>query len=145
MKTKYKTHQLVLLLSLLCSSVFSQVQYSRKYRITAYKSGNPFVYSLSNEVEVVPIMTIYVPNTFTPNGDGLNDSFGVIGEAIKDFSMVIYNRWGQKVFETENANNKWDGTFNGNISPQDSYTYILSAQGPTGKKETRKGAFNLIQ
>ena len=124
---------------------YSQNQYSRKYRVTAYKNGNPSVFSLSNEVEVVPAMTIYVPNTFTPNGDGMNDTFGVTGEAIKEFSMVIYDRWGQKIFETEDANLQWDGTYNGTKAQQGSYAYTLSAQGPVGGKVSKKGTFNLIQ
>ena len=124
---------------------YSQNQYSRKYRVTAYKNGNPLIYSVSNEVEVVPAMTIYLPNTFTPNGDGLNDTFGVTGEAIKEFSLIIYNRWGQKVYETDNVNEQWDGTYNGVIAPQGSYAYSISAQGPTGGRQTKKGSFNLIQ
>ena len=96
MKSSFRIYYLMVLLSLLISTAFSQVQYSRKYRITGYKNGNPLVYSISNEAEVIPAMTIYIPNTFTPNGDGLNDTFGVTGEAIKEFSLIIYNRWGQK-------------------------------------------------
>ena len=145
MKHNCKKHYLLILLTSLCVSSFSQVQYSRKYRVTAYKNGNPSILSLSNEVEVIPIMTIYVPNTFTPNGDGLNDTFGVVGEAIKNFSLVIYDRWGQKVFEAENVNLQWDGTFNGSRVPQGSYSYIVLAQGLTGGRQTKKGTFNLIQ
>ena len=96
-------------------------------------------------MEVVPAMTFYLPNTFTPNGDGLNDTFGVTGEAIKDFSLIIYNRWGQKVFETDNANQRWDGTYNGINAPQGSYAYNVSAKGPSGGRLTQKGTFNLVQ
>ena len=145
MKSSFIISYLTVLLSLLFSTAFSQVQYSRKYRVTAYKNGNPLIYSVSNEVEVVPAMTIYLPNTFTPNGDGLNDTFGVTGEAIKEFSLIIYNRWGQKVYETDNVNEQWDGTYNGVIAPQGSYAYSISAQGPTGGRQTKKGSFNLIQ
>jgi len=145
MKLFIKSNCLVLLFMLLITEAFSQVQFSRKYRVTAYKNGNPLVFSLSNEAEVVPAMTIYVPNTFTPNGDGLNDTFGISGEAIKDFNLVVYNRWGQKLFETENVNLQWDGTVNGEVAPQGSYAYMLSAQGPVGGKQIKKGTFNLIQ
>lgn len=145
MKSSYKKYYLMLLLTMVFSAAFSQVQYSRKYRVTAYKNGNPSVFSISNEVEVVPAMTFYIPNTFTPNGDGLNDTFGVTGEAIKNFSMVIYNRWGQAVYETDNMNAQWDGTYNGIAAPQGSYAYSVTAQGPNGGRQTRKGTFNLIQ
>ncbi len=145
MKSSIKIYHLIILFSLAYCTAFSQVQYSRKYRVIAYKKFNPFVSSMSNEVEILPAMTIYVPNTFTPNGDGLNDSFGIAGEAIKELHLVIYNRWGQKIFETNNINDRWDGTFNGTLAPQGSYSYNVSAQGPTGAIQNKKGTFNLIQ
>jgi len=122
----------------------AQVQSSRKYRIVAYKTGAPQVFSISNEVEIVPQMTFYIPNTFTPNGDGLNDTFGIAGEAVKDFNLQIFNRWGQLVFESENPNDRWDGSFNGEKVPQGVYVYRLSAQGPSGKKETKEGNLNVV-
>ncbi len=145
MKPGLKKYYSLILFILITTSSFSQVQFSRKYRVTAYKYGNPSVFSLSNEVEVIPAMTIYVPNTFTPNGDGLNDTFGITGEAIRDFNLVIYNRWGEMIFETTNMNERWDGTFKGKTAPQGAYAYSLSAQGPTGGRQTKKGTFNLIQ
>lgn len=140
-----KKYQFTLLFLLIISSGFAQVQFSRKYRVIAYKSSNPSIFSVSNEVEVIPAMTLYIPNTFTPNGDGMNDTFGVSGEAIKNFNMVIYNRWGQKIFETNDANNQWDGTFNGTKVSVGAYVYNVSAQGPTGGKQSKKGSFDLIQ
>ncbi|HOS48836.1 MAG TPA: gliding motility-associated C-terminal domain-containing protein, partial [Bacteroidia bacterium] len=59
-----------------------------------------------NEVEIIPQMSFYIPNTFTPNGDGLNDTFGIAGEALKEFRMQIFNRWGQLVFESGNPNER---------------------------------------
>lgn len=122
----------------------AQVQYSRKYRVIAYKTGSPQVFSVSNEVEIIPAMSLYIPNTFTPNGDGMNDTFGVAGEAIKDFRMEIYNRWGQLIFETSDANQRWDGKFKGDQVPEGAYVYKVTAQGATGKKETREGHLNVI-
>jgi len=55
---------------------------------------------MSNETEVIPSMYITFQIHLLPNGDGLNDTFGISGEAIKDFSMRIFNRWGEMVFET---------------------------------------------
>ncbi|MBL0339536.1 MAG: gliding motility-associated C-terminal domain-containing protein [Bacteroidetes bacterium] len=94
------------------------VEASRKYRVVAYKNGNSSVTSTSNTTEVVPYMSIYIPNSFTPNGDGMNDSFGAYGEAIKEFRMQIFNRWGQMIFEANNVEYRWDGTYNGEKVPQ---------------------------
>ena len=144
MKTTIKLGLLLTILYLAASPAYSQIQYGRKYRVIAYKSGNPAVFSISNEVEVVPSMTLYVPNTFTPNGDGLNDTFGINGEAIKDFSMSIYNRWGQMIFESTNANHRWDGTFKGERVLEGIYIYKINATGPTGNKELKEGQVNVI-
>ena len=68
---------------------------------------------------------IDVPNTFTPNGDGLNDVFYVRGFNIDEVQMVVYNRWGQKMFETRDVNKGWDGSFEGQRLPPDAYAYYL--------------------
>ena len=65
-----------------------------------------------------------IPNVFTPNGDEFNDVFKVyhVDAGIKVSSMSVYNRWGQKVFETSN-NNPWDGTYKGEPAQSDVYIY----------------------
>ncbi|CAN5518812.1 hypothetical protein BH11BAC2_BH11BAC2_23030 [soil metagenome] len=122
----------------------AQVQLSRKYRVTAYKLGSPQVFSVSNEVEIIPAMSFYVPNTFTPNGDGLNDTFGIAGEAVQNFQLQIYNRWGQMIFETSNPNQRWDGTFRGKLVPEGCYVYKVFAQGPKGNRKLKEGNLNVI-
>ncbi len=69
----------------------------------------------------------YLPNAFTPNGDGLNDSFKAIPkyDYVKRFKLSIYNRWGQLVYETTNINKGWDGTYNGSPSQVGSYVYRI--------------------
>src|SRR5688572_11347312 len=107
-------------------------QASRKYRVVAYKNGNPSITSTSNITEVVPYMNIFIPNSFTPNGDGLNDTFGAYGEAILDFNMQVFNRWGQVIFESNNTNSRWDGTHDGQMVPEGSYVYRVVAKGISG-------------
>jgi gliding motility-associated-like protein len=126
-------------------TAFSQsVQSSRKYRVIAYKQGNPEITSMSNETEVIPTMFIYVPNSFTPNGDGLNDTFGISGEAIQNFSMRIFNRWGDMIFETNSTDEQWNGTFKGQKAPTGSYVYKIFASGLTGKKVQKEGTITLV-
>lgn len=122
----------------------AQVSVSRKYRVIAYKTGAPQIFSVSNEVDIIPNMSIYIPNTFTPNGDGLNDTFGVAGEAILEFNMKIFNRWGQLIYETSNANDRWDGTFLGEMVPSGTYVYKVTASSPNGKRQNKEGSVNVI-
>jgi gliding motility-associated-like protein len=86
-----------------------------------------------------------VPNAFTPNGDGINDCFGVRkwGDVIlKEFA--IYNRWGQKVFETINPTDCWDGSFQG--QKQDSGTFVYMIRGSSFCGDiVRKGTLLLLR
>ena len=122
----------------------AQVQAGKKYRVVAYKSGQPHITSVSNEVIIVPAMSIYVPNTFTPNGDGLNDTFGVAGEAIEEFRMQVFNRWGQLVFESKNAMDRWDGTYMGEPVPMGTYVYKVTAATAKGGRQLKEGQVNVI-
>lgn len=70
--------------------------------------------------EAVPV---YIPNAFTPNGDGVNDSWTIYTNAVKQFKLEIFNRWGEKVFETENSGQGWDGTFKGKPAENGIYVY----------------------
>jgi gliding motility-associated-like protein len=74
------------------------------------------------------IRGIIVPTAFSPNGDGLNDHLQVLLIDMKSLSYFkIFNKWGQQIFETSDANNSWDGTMNG--QPQDIGNYVWLAQG----------------
>jgi len=68
-----------------------------------------------------------LPNAFTPNGDGLNDIFIPIRryDFVKQYTISIYNRWGQQIFETNNLDQGWDGTYQGKPSPQGNYVYKI--------------------
>ncbi|MEO8770789.1 MAG: LamG-like jellyroll fold domain-containing protein [Ferruginibacter sp.] len=86
-----------------------------------------------------------VPNSFTPNRDGLNDCWGVTywGET-KNFHLMIFNRWGEKVFETHTVSECWDGNYKGNPSSIGNYVYYLSGETLCGNV-TRKGNLLLIR
>jgi gliding motility-associated-like protein len=77
--------------------------------------------------EEPPGELVLLPNAFTPDGDGLNDEFKAIGQPDKltSFSMKIFNRWGQMVFETKDVTQGWDGTYQGKPSPSGTYVYRL--------------------
>lgn len=69
-----------------------------------------------------------VPNAFTPNGDGKNDVFKPLTPVIipERYNMLIYNKWGQKIFETNRISSGWDGTFKGTLMPAGVYTYVIN-------------------
>jgi gliding motility-associated-like protein len=107
---------------------------SKRYRVTAYKASNASLSSLSNVAEAIPNPTMYIPSAFTPNGDGINDFFGVKAEGIKKFKLEIFNRWGEVVFQSEDISSLWDGTFQGEkIKNTDVYVYQVKATGLNNK------------
>jgi len=94
---------------------------------------------------------VYIPNAFTPDGDRLNDIFYVKGKGIRSIkSMRVYNRWGQVVFETLNANIEdpargWDGTYQGKMAEGAVYVYYIEFVCDTGELFARKGTITLIR
>jgi len=78
--------------------------------------------------------TLWIPNSFTPNGDGLNDKFEYANAEDYIIKTYIYNRWGQMVFEGENTN-FWDGTFKGKIVPLGVYAYTIEAMDKRSKEK----------
>jgi gliding motility-associated-like protein len=88
---------------------------------------------------------IKVPNAFTPNGDELNDLFRPKNDSSAELiEFLVYNRWGQLVFEGDNADG-WDGTFDGEAAPAEVYVYVMKFRFPNGNVETRKGDVTLIR
>jgi gliding motility-associated-like protein len=70
--------------------------------------------------------TVAVPNVFTPNGDNQNDFFFPVSSGgVEVLEMKVFNRWGQLVFDNEDLDRGWDGTFNGNPAPSDVYIYRI--------------------
>ncbi|WP_169924872.1 DUF7948 domain-containing protein [Thermoflavifilum aggregans] len=86
-----------------------------------------------------------VPSAFSPNGDGINDVFRVRGFGIERFEMEIYNRWGQKVYESRDVNQGWDGTYRGKPQPMDAYAYVIHIQFTDGTRVTRTGNVTLLR
>lgn len=76
--------------------------------------------------------SLYVPNSFTPDGNGINDLFLPKGVNAEGFNMKIFDRWGSLIFETNNINNGWEGTFHGNKCQQDVYVWMIKYKIPSG-------------
>ncbi|HTJ12415.1 MAG TPA: gliding motility-associated C-terminal domain-containing protein [Dinghuibacter sp.] len=88
---------------------------------------------------------IFVPNVFSPNGDGNNDVLYVYSNAIATMVFRIYNQWGQEVFESRSVNTGWDGTMGGQKQPVGVYVYVLQATMQDGTVVNKKGSVTLIR
>ncbi|MFT6746155.1 MAG: gliding motility-associated-like protein [Glaciecola sp.] len=103
----------------------------------------------SVDVEVLKFVCddpyIYVPNAFTPNGDGENDVLYVRGKNITKLYFAIFNRWGQKVFETEQQHIGWDGLYEGMKIDPAVYDYYLKYECEGDEEHFKKGNITLIR
>lgn len=105
--------------------------------------------STTDELEVVKSCYLDIPNSFTPNGDGLNDYFfprNLLSRELTMFRMQVFNRWGQTIFETSrNDGRGWDGYFNGAVQPQGVYIYLIEGTFANGVSEKHQGNVTLIR
>lgn len=103
--------------------------------------------TMNSYFDVEPIATVFMPDAFTPNQDGLNDNFLPVGNffGIKSYQYTVFNRWGAKIYESENPMSGWDGLHHGVESPTGTYLYNVQYVEPRGKKVVYKGSFQLIR
>jgi gliding motility-associated-like protein len=101
--------------------------------------------TICREVESIIVPVVGVPNAFTPNSRDENSVVYVRGFGIGKMQFIIWNRWGQKVFETNNRFQGWDGKVKGVVQPMDVYAYTLSIEFTDGTKTTMKGDITLIR
>ena len=78
---------------------------------------------LSQVVQVAPLYYYYAPNSFTPNGDMMNDTFSPSIVGIESYELFIFDRWGKQVFYSNDFNNKWDGTFESTDAQNGTYNF----------------------
>ncbi|MFT3909086.1 MAG: gliding motility-associated C-terminal domain-containing protein [Ferruginibacter sp.] len=88
---------------------------------------------------------VFVPNIFTPNGDGKNDQLNVYGVNIREVDFRIFNQWGEAIFATNDKNKGWDGRYNGKMQPVTVYIYVLKAIMLDGSIITKKGSITLVR
>ena len=101
--------------------------------------------TICKEVKTLVESALDVPNAFTPLSGDVNSRVFVRGYGIAKLKFVIYARWGEKVFESENKNMGWDGRFKGQLLPMDVYAYTIEAEFTDGTKTTRTGDITLIR
>jgi gliding motility-associated-like protein len=111
-------------------------------------SANGCRSTASRLITVIPSNnTIFIPNALTPAAVGTDASvIKVYGTTVKTAQLLVYNQWGQLIFQTDSATTKgWDGTFNGKAQPSGVYTYVVRVVYQNNKVETKSGAINLIR
>ena len=118
------------------------------YRVIGYKNminGKKQIFSISNE-DCAPVRSrIFAANAFTINGDNLNETFDIKGLYIRDYNIKIFNRWGDKVFESSDMNVDWDGYYNGKLSQMDAYIWIIKAIGVDDVSWPMMGTVTIIR
>ncbi|MES2761526.1 MAG: PKD domain-containing protein [Bacteroidota bacterium] len=105
--------------------------------------------SIIKQVEIKPAYTIYIPNAFTPNSDGLNDGFKAVGVGISQFKLQVFDRWGALVFESNDINNAWDGSIKGkgdmDSSKQEVYVWKAQVTDVLNEKHSMVGHVTLVK
>ncbi len=96
---------------------------------------------------VEPDFIFYIPNAFTPDGDGINDTFTGKGIFIKEFQMMIFDRWGNMIFETVDIQRPWDGKANHGeeMAQRDVYVYVVKVTDFKNKKHNYRGIVTLVR
>lgn len=97
------------------------------------------------EIEVFEQEVLYIPNSFSPNGDEINDLFFTKGKGVEEFAIRIYDRWGNLMFITEDINEGWDGKTGGKDCEQGIYTYRIDYKFYRGKENTKLGSVLLMR
>jgi gliding motility-associated-like protein len=88
---------------------------------------------------------LFIPNAFTPNNDGTNDTFVPKGHGIKSYTLVIFNRWGEQLYKTNQFESGWDGYYKGELSKSDIYTWKINCVDVKNKSHELIGSFTLIK
>ena len=103
--------------------------------------------SITRTVVITSPILLYIPEAFTPNGDGINDTFLPQGEGVGEYSLSIYDRWGNLVFLSDDIEKGWDGIVNDGteIAQIDAYVYVVEAQDLNKKTYTYRGSIKLIR
>ena len=119
-----------------------------KYLITLIVSNQYSCFDTTYKtITIEPDWAFFVPNVFSPNADGINDSFQGYGFGLLKYEMVIFDRWGNEIYRTKDYNYPWDGTANNGkyMAQQDVYVYLINIRDVKGKDHSYKGIVTLVK
>ena len=115
------------------------------YRVTAYEEGGLYAESQSNRIYLIQPPLLHVPNAFTPNGDNLNELWGIVPVFVKEYEVQVYNRWGEKVYDSNDVKTDWDGFYKGKQESNNVYIYKIRYTGWDRSIHHRKGTVTVIK
>lgn len=113
--------------------------------IIAYIDGTSCADTFCRDIYINFEPRIGVPNAFTPNGDGINDEVRVEGAGIIELQFMIFNRWGEKVFESNDQQKGWNGIYKGQMQEMDAYAYTVKARFLDNTRKVLTGNITLLK
>jgi gliding motility-associated-like protein len=116
-----------------------------KVTLSAFKSDICSTSAMLGTFVIKAANTLFIPNTFTPNGDGVNDEFVVSITNLTDYHIKIFNRYGKQLFQSANIFDNWRGTYNGEPLPVGTYYFVLDAQNLSGKVIKQSGPITIVR
>ncbi len=115
------------------------------YYAVAHQNGaNYNATSQSNTVYLYQPPLLWVPNAFSSNNDGLNDTWGIVPVFVKDYNMKVYNGWGQLVFESTDKKNDWNGDYKGRTPFDEVLVWIVTYSGWDNRVYYKKGTLTIL-
>ena len=127
-----------------CPAPTVAVKGSATYRVDVINEGGC---KSSDDITITAVCNgsnYFLPNTFSPNGDGKNETFRAYGNAIAGVSMKVFNQWGELIYEGSEYTTGWDGKFKGKLQPMGVYFYVFKIKLVNGTESNRKGSVNLL-
>jgi gliding motility-associated-like protein len=114
--------------------------------LTVHNAGG-CISSITHPVRIWPEFSFFIPNAFTPDGDGINDTFFGKGKGIVDYQLMIFDRWGNFIFHADDINKAWDGRANGgaDVAQQDVYVWKVALTDIFKKKHNYIGTVTIVR
>jgi len=125
-----------------CPNPMVNAQESTTYYLTVQGANGCYSY---DAITVMYDGSIYAPNSFSPDGDGVNDLFYVYGKDIVEFELSIFDRWGEKLFYSTNMEMGWNGTYKGTLAKTETYVWKVKYRDILGDPGTMFGTVTLIR
>jgi gliding motility-associated-like protein len=118
--------------------------YIVKYTVTDALTGCES--ETEKTVIVTPYFRLFIPSAFSPNGDGLNDIFEIAGNAIEEYDLNIFDRWGGKLYQSGSISQPWEGKISGGLdAPQGAYVYLIKLKDNKGVAHEYSGTVTLLR
>jgi len=129
------------------SPSYTYIKSSGDYLVTliATDSSGQCTSTATTIIKVTSLSSLWIPNTFTPNGDNMNEVFYITGYNITELKASIFNRWGELLYEWNGINGAWDGTYKNKLCPDGTYVYVVEAKGIDDVIYKKSGHITLLR